>query len=61
LLRKQQKTLGGYFFLPHPVGMFSMFGQMGGAHRKGTTSQTMLVSSATFFQPVDRVMACCVM
>jgi len=20
LLRKQQKTLGGYFFLPHPVG-----------------------------------------
>jgi len=24
LLRKQQKTLGGYFFLPHPVHAYIM-------------------------------------
>jgi len=33
LLRKQQKTLGGYFFLPHPVQLREVGHSRLGDHR----------------------------
>jgi len=45
LLRKQQKTLGGYFFLPHPVHLNSFCGSdLIWSYRRSFRAELVLIS-----------------